>query len=114
MEMNVQDNELKMLTARYVRGEGSAEERSSYEELMLSDDSVLVIYMQVLAELDSELLACQTRKHLRRWWNTNKLSRTPIEHRADSGTSEAMVRTRDRSLHHCRLHYHAVPLHRGI
>ena len=55
MEMNVQDNELKMLTARYVRGEGSAEERSSYEELMLSDDSVLVIYMQVLAELDSEL-----------------------------------------------------------
>ena len=70
MEMNVQDNELKMLTARYVRGEGSAEERSSYEELMLSDDSVLVIYMQVLAELDSELLACQTRKHLRRGGGT--------------------------------------------
>lgn len=55
MEMNVKDNELKMLTARYVRGEGSAEERSSYEELMLSDDSVLEIYMQVLAELGSEL-----------------------------------------------------------
>ncbi len=55
MEMNVKDNGLKQLTERYIRGEGSLEERTYYEELMLTDDSVLELYMQLLAELDSEL-----------------------------------------------------------
>ncbi|SEL83058.1 hypothetical protein SAMN04488688_10692 [Paenibacillus sp. cl141a] len=53
--MNAKDHELKLLTERYVRGEGSLEERTSYEELMLTDDGVLEIYMQVLSELDPEL-----------------------------------------------------------
>lgn len=53
--MNAKDHELKLLTERYVRGEGSPEERTSYEELMLTDDDVLEIYMQVLSELDAEL-----------------------------------------------------------
>ncbi|KOP68893.1 hypothetical protein AMS62_29320 [Bacillus sp. FJAT-18019] len=54
MNMEVND-EYRQLTERYIRGEGTAEERSNYEELMLSDDSVLTLYMQVLEELDSEL-----------------------------------------------------------
>ncbi|MGG3282361.1 hypothetical protein [Paenibacillus solani] len=54
MNMGVND-EYRHLTERYIRGEGTDEERSNYEELMLSDDSVLTLYMQVLAEFESEL-----------------------------------------------------------
>lgn len=54
MNRHVSD-EYRLLTERYVRGEGTYEERSNYEELMLSDDRVFTWYMQVLGEFDSEL-----------------------------------------------------------
>lgn len=50
-----QQDDAQQMAERYVRGEGSAEERMFFEELMLADDEVLERYMQVLGQLDGEL-----------------------------------------------------------
>ena len=49
--------EWRLQAASYIKGECTAEEASSWEALMLSNDEVLDVYMQVMSEMDHELPA---------------------------------------------------------
>lgn len=51
------NTEWRLQAATYIKGECTAEEASSWEALMLSNDAVLDVYMQVMSEMDSELPA---------------------------------------------------------
>lgn len=53
--MNTAHSDWKQQAGRYIRGECSSEEASSWEALMLSNDNALNVYMQVMAEMDQDL-----------------------------------------------------------
>ncbi|WP_054957369.1 hypothetical protein [Paenibacillus dakarensis] len=53
--MNQANTDWRADAKRYLKGECSSEEAICWEELMLSNDEVLEVYMQVLSEMDSEL-----------------------------------------------------------
>ncbi|EHB64462.1 MULTISPECIES: hypothetical protein [Paenibacillus] len=44
--------ERKAMTERYIKGEAAPEERALYEERLLSDDSLLELYMEALSRQD--------------------------------------------------------------
>lgn len=53
--MILPNSDWRLQAVNYIKGECSAEEASSWEALMLSDDAALDVYMQVMSEMDSEL-----------------------------------------------------------